>query len=104
MVEKYQDKKRPFWKFFKDKEPQLIEDGGWHLFLKKPASIKKKIISYSHQEFNKEEFIDEKKIKSKIERGKDLFNRNMKYKVIAVDESFPEYIVNNKDLFKDWII
>ena len=45
-----------------------------------------------------------KKIKLKIERGKDLFNRNMKYKVIAVDESFPEYIVNNKDLFKDWII
>ena len=97
-------KKRPFWKFFKDKEPQLIEDGGWHFsFLKEPASIKK-IISYSHQEFNKEEFIDEKKIKLKIERGKDLFNRNMKYKVIAVDESFPEYIVNNKDLFKDWII
>ena len=82
----------------------MIEDGGWHFsFLKEPASIKK-IISYSHQEFNKEEFIDEKKIKLKIERGKDLFNRNMKYKVIAVDESFPEYIVNNKDLFKDWII
>ena len=98
-------KKRPFWKFFKDKEPQLIEDGGWHFsFLKKPASIKKKIISYSHQEFNKEEFIDEKKIKSKIERGEDLFNRDMEYKAIAVDESFPEYIVKNKDLFKDWIL
>ena len=43
MVKKYQEKKRPFWKFFKDKEPQLIEDGGWHFsFLKEPASIKKK--------------------------------------------------------------
>ena len=48
MVKKYQDKKRPFWKFFKDKEPQLIEDGGWHFsFLKEPASIKKNNFLFS---------------------------------------------------------
>ena len=28
-------KKRPFWKFYKPKQPQLIYDGGWHFsFLK----------------------------------------------------------------------
>ena len=98
-------KKRPFWKFFKDKEPQLIKDGGWHFsFLKKPSLIKKKIISYSHQEFNQPEFIDEKNIRLKIDRHEDLFNRNMKYKVIEVDESFPEYIVNNQEILKEWII
>ena len=37
-------KKRPFWKFYKPKEPQLILDGGWHFsFLKKPKDIANKI-------------------------------------------------------------
>ena len=37
-------KKRPFWKFYKPKEPQLIFDGGWHFsYLKKPENISKKI-------------------------------------------------------------
>ena len=59
-------KKRPFWKFYKPKEPQLIYNGGWHFsFLKDPESIKNKIISYSHQEFNKKEFYKHKKYSKK---------------------------------------
>ena len=55
-------KKRPFWKIYKPKQPQLIIDGGWHFsFLKKPKDIAKKIKAYAHQEFYKEEFINEKK-------------------------------------------
>ena len=97
-------KKIPFWKFFKNKEPQLIRDAGWHFsFLKHPALIKEKIISYSHQEFNKKEFINEENIEKKIKNGEDLFNRNIKYKAITVDESFPEYIFKNKEYFKNWI-
>ena len=37
-------KKKPFWKIFSDKQPQLIENGGWHFsFLKDPQSIRKKL-------------------------------------------------------------
>jgi beta-1,4-mannosyl-glycoprotein beta-1,4-N-acetylglucosaminyltransferase len=98
-------KKRPVWKIFKDKEPQLIKSGGWHFsFLKDPESIKKKIISYSHQEFNEAKFIDTKSIKQKIIEHKDLFNRNIEYKVIELDETFPNYITNNKEKFNDWIL
>ena len=43
-------------------------------------------------------------VEEKINKGEDLFNRNMKYKAVAVDESFPEYIVKNKEILKDWII
>ena len=97
-------KKRPFWKFYKPKEPQLIYDGGWHFsFLKDPESIKNKIISYSHQEFNKEEFTNTKNIKDKISQGKDLFDRKIDYKIVPIDESFPEYIIKNKNTFKNWI-
>ena len=98
-------KKRPFWKFYKPKEPQLIFNGGWHFsFLKKPKDIARKIKAYSHQEFNKDDFVDEKKIEERIINGKDLFNRNFKYKKIEIDESFPKYILDNKPMFKEWII
>jgi len=98
-------KKRPFWKFYKPKEPQLILDGGWHFsFLKKPKDIAKKIKAYSHQEFHKDEFIDEKKIAERINNNVDLFDRNINYKKVELDKSFPEYILNNKNLFKEWII
>ena len=64
-------KKRPFWKIFKDKEPQIINDAGWHFsFLKDPLSIKRKIISYSHQEFNKEEFTNIQNITLKLKKVK----------------------------------
>ncbi len=98
-------KKRPFWKFYKPKEPQLIFDGGWHFsFLKTPRDISTKINVYSHQEFCKEEFTNEEKIKERIRNKKDLFDRNIQYKKIELDDSFPEYIRNNLDKFKDWIV
>jgi beta-1,4-mannosyl-glycoprotein beta-1,4-N-acetylglucosaminyltransferase len=97
-------KKRPFWKIFRDKQPQLIKDGGWHFsFLKKPDSIIKKIKSYSHQEFNTPRFTNKDNIEKKILKGEDLFDRKLKYKIVNLDETFPDYIINNKDKFKDWI-
>jgi len=98
-------KKRPLWKFYKPKEPQLILDAGWHFsFLKKPKDIAKKIKAYSHQEFNKDDLIDEEKIAMRIENQQDLFNRNIKYKKINIDASFPKYILENMNKFEDWII
>ena len=97
-------KKRPFWKFYKPKEPQLILDGGWHFsFLKKPDGISKKIKAYSHQEFYKDQFIDEQKIALRIKNNVDLFDRDIKYKKIEIDKSYPEYILNNKENFNEWI-
>jgi len=97
-------KKIPIWKYYKDKQPQLIKNGGWHFsFLKKPDSIKRKIMAYAHQEFNKKKFTDVENIKIKINEGNDLFDRNIKYKTVQIDGSFPEYIVKNKEKFKDWI-
>ena len=97
-------KKKPIWRIF-NKKIQIIENGGWHFsFLKKPEDIKKKIISYSHQEFNSENFTSIDNIKEKILKGVDLFERNIKYQRVNIDESFPEYINNNKQKFKDWII
>ena len=98
-------KKRPFWKFYKPRQPQIISNGGWHFNdLKNPEDISKKIKSYAHQEFNTEEFRDLKKINERIKLNKDLYDRNYVFKVIKFDETFPEYILNNKDKYKDWIL
>ena len=96
-------KKKTFWNFFSNKL-QLINDGGWHFsFLKDPDSIRNKIVSYSHQEYNKAEFTNINLIEKKILKGEDLFNRNIKYKKVNLDESFPNYIIKNKEKFKKWI-
>ena len=97
-------KNRPFWKIFK-RNIQLINNGGWHFsFLKDPLSIRKKIIAYSHQEFNSDEFTNVESIKKKISLGEDLFDRKIYYKKVNIDETFPDYIVKNQRLFKDWIL
>ena len=96
--------KKSIWNFFNSKI-QLIKNGGWHFsFLKSPESIRNKIISYSHQEFNNEKFTNVHNIKEKILNGEDLFERNIKYKKVDMDETFPDYIMENRVKFKDWIL
>ena len=98
-------KKRPFWKFYKPKEPQLILDGGWHFsFLKSPENIAKKIKAYSHQEYNKGIFTNIKSIENKINNLTDLFDRNFKYEKVELDDTFPTYILQNREKFLNWII
>ena len=98
-------KKKSFWKFYKPKQPQIIDNGGWHFsFLKNTENISKKIKSFAHQEYNTSMFSDLDKIKERVALGKDLFDRNLIYKKIEIDSSFPEYIQKNKDKLSDWII
>ena len=97
-------KKRPIWKFYKPRQPQLINHGGWHFsFLKTPRNISKKIKSFAHGEFNKEHLVDENKIKERIEKGEDVFERGFKIKKINIDNTFPDYIRQNQNMLKSWI-
>jgi len=98
-------KKRKIWYFFKDKEPQVIFDGGWHFsFLKKNELIQKKIMSFAHQEFNKDSLTNLANIKKRIDSGLDIFGRSYEYKKIPLDQKFPQYIIENRSKFKDWIL
>ena len=98
-------KKYPFWRIDKPKNLQIIEDGGWHFsFMQNPENISKKIKGYAHGEFNKDHIAKEESIRSKIEKGEDIFQRGYKIKKIQIDSTFPKYIVENKDKFKEWIV
>ena len=39
-----------------------------------------------------------------IKKGIDIFDRKMDYQKIDFDKSFPNYILNNKNKFRNWIL
>ena len=97
-------KKYPFWRIDKQKNLQIIDEGGWHFaYLQDVKNISKKIKSFAHGEFNKAEIVSEKNIELKINQGEDVLGRGYKIKKIEIDSSYPEYIINNKDKLKNWI-
>ena len=92
----------PFWRI--DKMNQQIINGGWHFsYLQSPQQIITKIRSFSHGEFN-DENLNEKSVEEKILKNEDIFGRNNELKKIKIDNSFPEYIVKNKEKLSKWII
>ncbi len=97
-------KKYSFIKFYKIKW-NYIKNGGWHFsFLMTPKEIQEKIKSFAHAEFNNINFTNLQKIEYSVQNGIDLFDRNMNYIKVDLDNSFPDYILNNKIKFKNWIL
>ena len=95
-------KNYPFWRL--DKLNQQIIHGGWHFsFLQTSEQILNKIKSYSHGEFNNEK-LNTELIEKKILQSEDIFDRGFKLEKIEIDSSYPDYILNNKDIFSKWII
>ena len=66
--------------------------------------IQRKIKTFAHTEYNKKKYTNLKIIKNKIKKGLDLFNRNIFFKKIKLNETFPEYILKNKKNYYKWIV
>ena len=98
-------KRYPFWRIDKPRNIQIIQNGGWHFaYLQTPENISRKIKSFAHGEYHKEHLVDEKNIQSKIEKGEDVFERGYKIKKIELDSSFPQFILDNRENLKNWIL
>ena len=98
-------KKYPFWRIDKIRDLQIIKDGGWHFsYLQSKENILKKIGSFSHGEHNKPEFANLKSIEENIRMKKNIFGLKFSYRKIDIDHTFPKYIIDNKEKFKEWII
>jgi len=69
---------------------------GWHFTNQGGAEfVKRKLNSYSHQEFNHQQITDN--IQNQIDNNKDFIGRDFTFKV---DESgLPEYIINNRQKY-----
>lgn len=63
-------------------------DGGWHFsYFGDISFIKNKIKNFSHQEYNKDSYLDDDKIKKQIETCDDLFFRNNFLKNINIKDN-----------------
>ena len=97
--------KYKFFRFDIEKSIELFDNAGWHFNnILSPAEISNKLKSFAHTEFSNENFSKEEIIKSKINNHIDLFERGHKYIKVNLDNSFPEFITNNKEKFSNWII
>jgi len=104
-------KKRPFWRLDKFRLNNIIKNGGWHFCnLKTPDQLLYKYsnLCETNDPYNFKEKIDNKyldldEIKKRIKEGDDIIGRNEKYKAIILDDSFPEYLLNNKKNYLDWL-
>ncbi len=105
-------KKRPWWRIDKMSLNNILSDGGWHFCnLKNPQNLlyKYKNLCETNDPYVFKEKIDSKhlnidEIEKSIKLGVDLIGRGHKYKKIDLDDKYPEYILENKDKFNEWII
>ena len=104
-------KKRPFWRLDKLRLNNIIEDGGWHFCnLKTPEQLLYKYNNlcetndpYIFKEKIDKKYLQLEEIEKRVKEGKDLIGREETYKTKKLDKLFPQYILNNIELYKEWI-
>ena len=69
-----------------------------------PEEISVKLKTFAHSEFSSPNFSDVNIIRNKIRDKVDLFNRGHKYLKVDIDNTFPEYIIVNKDYYQKWLV
>jgi beta-1,4-mannosyl-glycoprotein beta-1,4-N-acetylglucosaminyltransferase len=90
--------------FFKKLKYTFVESAGWHFsYLGGVDRIIKKLEAFAHNEYNKPEYKSPDRIKELIYKGEDIFGRDFRYTFVKLDASFPKYILENKEKFKDLI-
>ena len=94
-----------FWRFDKEKNIEIIKDGGWHFnYLLEPKDITKKFKSLAETNWDKEKYYNEEAIKDKIKNKEDLFERGHKFEYVSIDESYPDYLRKNQNKYLKWIL
>jgi len=113
-------KNYPKWRldtlFSKKKYSNLIflKDGGWHFTcLRKPEDLEKKLLNFAHHyEFEAsglklddiKKLLKEKRIIYDYKVDQKEYKWSGRSKLKKVQSNFlPDYIANNKDLFREWL-
>ena len=79
-----------------------IQDGGWHFsFFGNAEDFKLKLASYEHTENNTDQVTST--ASEKIEQGLDPLGRTNKLVTVPLDDSYPEYVLENQDKYAEFI-
>ena len=80
----------------------LIENAGWHFsFLGDADNVRLKLASYEHTENNISSNVDN--MEQRIEEGLDPIGRSNRLNAVPIDDSYPEYIINNQEKYAEYI-
>ena len=94
-----------FYRIDKEKNIEIFENSGWHFNnILSPEAISLKLKTFAHTEFALDKFSNIEVIKEKIDNMIDLFERGHKYEKIELDESFPKYLIENFNKYKEFIL
>lgn len=75
----------------------VLRNAGWHFsFLGGLDAIQKKLAAFSHSEFSA---VPRDVLEHRLLEGKDLFGRVGRSFGVVLNESFPKYVVENKNKF-----
>ena len=86
------------------KKITIIKNGGWHFsYIGSPEKISTKLKAFAHSEFDNNLYTNTDEIKKRMEIGESIFGTELCVKYIAIDETFPKYILNNLKLYKHLI-
>lgn len=84
------------------KDAYRIEQAGWHWsFFGDADNFRLKLASYEHTENNVES--NTANAERKIDEGIDPFGRSIQIETIPIDDSYPEYIINNQEKYAEFI-
>ena len=84
---------------------QRLRDGGWHFtWLMSPEEMIKKMESFAHTEFDQPHFKSLDAIRSAILGNRDILGKGERFRLTAIDESFPPYLRKNLHLFPNWYL
>jgi len=97
--------KYKFYRFDKEKNIEIFNNAGWHFNnIMSPKQISLKLKTFAHSEFSGKRFSDINVIKNKIDNKTDLFERGHVYKKVKMDSSFPKYLIENNDKYRNYIL
>ncbi len=88
----------------KNLKAKVITDGGWHFTtIGNIEKIIAKIEAFAHNEFNKEEFKDPKKLQKLVNEGGDIFGQSWDVEFERINDSYPQYLLDNQNRYKHLI-
>lgn len=87
------------------KNCEIVQCAGWHFtYMGGMETIKNKIKSFSHQEYNTEEWLDDSRIMEMIKEGKDLFDRDLsEFGSLPIGYFMPKPVRKNKESYEKYL-
>ena len=87
------------------KNCEIVQCAGWHFtYMGGMETIKNKIKSFSHQEYNTEEWLDDSRIMEMIKEGKDLFDRDLsEFGRLPIVYFMPKPVRKNKESYEKYL-